>query len=117
MRVGRKDGRPSTGGGVNFDARRFATLAEYVASKCGLPRLAEKMAATPDGGPTAEAAMSYARYGLDRVAKVNNSIRMDKRTVRKTFAHYICNGGDVIIARILGRSSSSQSSNIISLFL
>ena len=54
-------------------------------------------AAAPEGGPTAEAAMSHARYGIDRVAKVNNSIRMDKRTVRKTIAHYICNGGDVIL--------------------
>ena len=42
-----------------------------------LPRLAARAAATPVGGPTAEAAMSHARYEIDRVAKANNSMRMD----------------------------------------
>ena len=46
--------------------------------------------------------MSHARYEIDRVAKVNNSIRMDKRTARKTFAHYICNDGGVITRGYLG---------------
>ena len=85
-----------------MDLERLANLAERVTSYCGMPRLAERMAATSEGGPTAEAAMSHARCALDRVAKVNNSIRMDKRTIRKPIAHYICNGGDAILRSIVG---------------
>ena len=40
-------------------------------------------AAAPVGGPAASAAMSHARREIDRVAVLINSIRMDKRTVRK----------------------------------
>ena len=41
------------------------------------------MAATPVGGPTAEAAMSHARYEIDRVAKVNNSIKWTSEPLEK----------------------------------
>ena len=43
-------------------------------------------------------------HGFEKVVALNNWIRMDKRTVRKTSAHYICNGGDVTIANFIGRN-------------